>query len=63
MKALLFIIFVTGLSVFISYTLSTDATWFDYYRGGILGFFLSGVILYLLNKRRRAKEMKEEARR
>jgi hypothetical protein len=62
MTALLFIIFITGLSVFISYTLSADATWFDFYRGGILGFFLSGVVLYLVNKSKRAKEMRKDAR-
>jgi hypothetical protein len=63
MIALLFVILVTVLSVYISYSISTDVTWFDYYKGGILGFFFSGAVLYAINKRRRAKEMKKSDRR
>ena len=63
MTSLLFIIIVTGISIFISYTLNAEPTWFDYYKGGILGFFLSGVILYALNQRRRKKELEDEKRR
>jgi len=58
MTALLFIIVITGLSVLISHAISPDPTFFDYYKGGVIGFFLSGVILYLLNERRRKKELK-----
>ncbi|MFC1494655.1 hypothetical protein ACFL6W_05185 [Thermodesulfobacteriota bacterium] len=61
MVALLFVLIVTGAGVFISYSMSTEgATWMDYYRGGIIGLFLSGVILYMVNKRRRAKEMSKK---
>ncbi|MFC1838373.1 hypothetical protein ACFL1N_02240 [Thermodesulfobacteriota bacterium] len=61
MVALLFVLIVTGSGVFISYSMSTDgSTWMDYYRGGIIGLFLSGVILYMVNKRRRAKEMSKK---
>ena len=63
MISLLFIIIVTGVSIFINYTLNPEPTWFDYYKGGIIGFFLSGVILYAINKRRRKKELKDEKRR
>lgn len=60
MIALLFIIVSTGLGVFYSYSMNTDATWLDYYRGGVIGLFFSGVILYAANKRRRAREMKKK---
>ena len=59
MLALLFIIVVTGLSVLISYSISPDPTYFDYYKGGVIGFFFSGVILYIWNERRRKKELKK----
>lgn len=62
MIALLFIIIVTGVSVYVSYLLTVEPTWFDYYKGGIIGFFISGVILQILNKRRRKKEMNQEKR-
>lgn len=62
MIALLFIIIVTGLSICISFSLSAEPTWLDYYKGGVLGFFFSGVILYAMNKRRRKKEMEAERR-
>ncbi|MDB9823010.1 hypothetical protein OAC89_04840 [Deltaproteobacteria bacterium] len=58
MIALLFILTITGLSVLVSYFLSSEPGWLDYYRGGVLGFFLSGVILYILNEKRRKKELK-----
>ena len=62
MLPLLFIILITGLSVLVSTLVSPKATWFEYYRGGIIGFFLSAVILHLWNKRRRKKEMEQEKR-
>ena len=57
MIPLLFILIVTGLSILISYLISPEVTWLDYYKGGIIGFFLSAMILYIWNKRRRSKEM------
>ena len=63
MIALIFIIVVTGLSILISISLSKDVTWIVYYRGGIIGFSLSAVVLYFWNKRRRKKEMEKERRR
>ena len=60
MIALAFIIVVTGLSILISHFISTDPTWFDYYKGGIIGFFCSGIILHVLNERRRKKELKNK---
>jgi hypothetical protein len=60
MIALLFILIITGLSVLLSSFLSPDPNWFDYYKGGIIGFFFSGVILHILNEIRRRKELKKE---
>lgn len=61
MLALIFMIIVTGAGVFISFSMSEgDVTWLDYYRGGIIGLFISGVIIYAMNQRRRAKEMQKK---
>ncbi len=60
MIALLFILVVMGLSIMITHYISPQPGWFDYYKGGILGFFLSGVILYILNERRRKRELKKD---
>ena len=61
MLALLFIIIVTALGVFISINLDPESnTWLEYYRGAVGGIFVSGVILYFINKRRRAKELKKD---
>jgi hypothetical protein len=61
MLALIFIIIATGAGVFISLLMSTgDVSWLVYYRGGIIGLFLSGVVIYAMNNRRRAKEMREK---
>ena len=47
--------------MFIGSLLSPEPTWFDYYRGGIVGFFISGVILQIMNKwQRKKEEMKED---
>ena len=60
MIPLIFILAVAGISIFISCTLADEATWFDVYKGGMIGFLISGVILQFVNKRRRKKEMEEE---
>lgn len=61
MKALLFIVMVVGLGVLVSLQFVDDeATWFEYYRGGIGGLFVSAVLLHLWNTRIRKKEEKSE---
>jgi purine-cytosine permease-like protein len=60
MMALLFILVVTGLSMMISHYINPEPGWFEYYKGGIIGFFLSGVILYIINEKRRKKELKKD---
>ncbi len=62
MASLIFILAVTGISILISYMISADGSWFDYYKGGIIGFFISGIILYVINSMRRAKELKKDNR-
>ena len=57
MIALLFIIIVVGVSIAVAYYTKPETEWFDYYKAGIIGFFLSGVILHIWNERRRKKEM------
>ena len=59
MISLFFILIVTGISITISYLITPDPTWFDYYRGGVIGVFISGIILQFVNKRRRRKEMED----
>ncbi|MBN1104712.1 MAG: hypothetical protein JXL84_14940 [Deltaproteobacteria bacterium] len=59
MIPLLFIILITGLSIFVSYEWSSEVTWFTYYVGGIVGLLVSGIALEIWNKRRRAKEEEE----
>ena len=61
MLALIFIVIVTAIGVLISSTMSEgDVTWLDYYRGGIIGLFISGVVIYAMNQRRRARELKKK---
>ena len=48
-----FIVIVTCISIFISYSISDNATWFDYYKGGVIGLFISGIILQVWNKKKR----------
>ena len=60
MFSLLFIIIVTFISVLISYSMSDDVTWFDYYKGGVIGLLISGVILQIWNKIKRKQEMKNK---
>ena len=59
MIALLFIIVITGASVLISIMISPEGSWFEVYVGGIIGLVISGIILGIVNKRKRAKELKE----
>jgi hypothetical protein len=60
MFSLLFVLTVTFLCVLISYLMSEDVTWFDYYKGGVIGLLISGVILQIWNKRRMKQEMKNK---
>jgi intracellular septation protein A len=60
MFSLAFILIVTCISIFISYSVSEDVTWFDYYKGGVIGLFISAVILQVWNKRKRNQEMKNK---
>jgi hypothetical protein len=64
MLSLLFILAVTGVCIFISYSIrgTEAATWFDYYKGGVIGLFVSGAILHFVNKRRFHRELKESNR-
>ncbi len=59
MIAFLFIIIVVGVSIAVTYYTRPETEWFDYYKAGIIGFFLSGVILHIWNERRRKKELKK----
>jgi len=59
MIAFLFIVIVVGASIAITYYTKPEHAWFDYYKAGIIGFFLSGVILHIFNERRRKKELKK----
>jgi len=56
MKALLFILVVTGCCLLISRHFSVEGTWISYYVGGIVGFIVSGISLDIWNKRRRKLE-------
>jgi undecaprenyl pyrophosphate phosphatase UppP len=60
MFSLAFIVIVTCICVFISYSISEDVTWFDYYRGGVIGLFISAVILQIWNNIKRKQEMKNK---
>jgi hypothetical protein len=61
MLSLAFILIVTGICVFISCSISSDpVTWFEYYKGGVVGLFISGVVLQMWNKRKRDEEMKRK---
>jgi len=54
------IVIITGICIFVSYSLSDNVTWFDYYKGGVIGLFISGVIIQILNKSRKKREMKNK---
>ena len=59
MIAFIFIIVVVGAGIAITYYTNPEPQWFDYYKAAIIGFFLSGVVLYIWNERRRKKELKK----
>jgi len=60
MLALIFIIAVTTLSIIVNCQIVSEVTWFDAYRGGVIGLFASGVILEIYTRRKRRKEEEEE---
>jgi hypothetical protein len=59
MLPFLFILIVTGLSIFVSYQLSEEITWFTYYIGIMSGLLISGIALDLWNRRSRRREEKK----
>ena len=59
MLPLLFILIITGLSILVSSSISPEKTWFSYYIGGMIGLFISGVLLSIWNKRKRFEETKK----
>lgn len=59
MMSLAFILAITGISIYISCSLSNHVTWFEYYKGGVIGLFISGLLLQIWNKRKRNQEMKK----
>jgi hypothetical protein len=60
MLSLIFILAITGISIYVSCSLSSAVTWFEYYKGGVAGLFISGLILQMWNKRKRKKEMEKD---
>ena len=60
MIALLLIVVFTVLGILIKVNISSEVTWLDYYNGALGGLLVSGLLLHFSNKRRRAKELKEE---
>jgi len=60
MLSFVFIVLVTGASIFISCSMSENVTWFEYYKGIVIGLFISGIILQFWNKRKREQEMKNK---
>jgi hypothetical protein len=59
MLSFAFILAITGICMYISCSLSPTVTWFSYYRGGVIGLFISGVLLQIWNKRKRKQEMEK----
>jgi hypothetical protein len=53
MLSLAFILAITGISIYISCSMSHQVTWFEYYKGGVIGLFISGLLLQIWNKRKR----------
>jgi len=51
------IVLITGISMFVSCSLNDNPTWFDYYKGGVVGLLISGIIIHILNISRKKKEM------
>ena len=60
MFSLTLILIITGISVFFSCSMGDNITWFEYYRGAVIGLFISGVILQIINKQRRDQEAKKK---
>jgi hypothetical protein len=60
MLSLIFILAITGISIFISCSISNTVTWFEYYKGGVIGLFISGLILQMWNRRKRNKEIEKD---
>jgi hypothetical protein len=60
MFPLLFILGVVGLSVFIATFFVSEVTFFTYYVGGVVGLFISGMVLEIWARR---KQKQEEAQR
>lgn len=59
MSPLLFILIVTGLSIFINYLLSEKVTWLTYYMGTMSGLLISGIVIDIWNWRNRKREEKK----
>ena len=55
MIALLFILSITGTSIWITYQLNSEVSWFTYYMGGLIGLMVSGVALQFWNARKARK--------
>ena len=53
MLPLLFILFITGLSVLITYYFSKDVTWFTYYIGVIVGLLVSSIFLEIRTRQKK----------
>ena len=58
MLPLLFILVITGLSVFMTYYLSRDVTWFTYYIGGVVGLLISSLVLEIWTRQKRKQDDK-----
>jgi putative effector of murein hydrolase LrgA (UPF0299 family) len=58
MLPLLFILAVTGLSIYVNYLRSEEITWLTYYMGTMAGILISGIVLDLWNWRSRKREEK-----
>ena len=59
MKPLLFIVFVTALSILVSLQFGSEVTWFNYYVGAMAGLLVSGAVLDFVSKRKLKKELEE----
>lgn len=61
MMALLLMVMGTSLGVLVStYVADEKSTWLTYYVGGVVGLFVSSVMLEIWNVRRRKRELEEE---
>jgi hypothetical protein len=59
MLSLAFIFAITGISIYISCSISPQVTWFEYYKGAVIGLFISGLVLQVWNKRKRNQDMEK----